>query len=85
MLYTYKTKGVCSKKIVVDLEGDIIKSVAFHGGCEGNLKGISALIAGMKVTEVIEKFDNIQCGRKNTSCPDQLSKALMEVIGQKND
>jgi len=72
----YKTKGTCSQLIDFEVEDDIIKSVAFTGGCNGNLKGISALVSGMKVDDAIAKLKGIKCGFKNTSCPDQLALAL---------
>lgn len=72
----YKTEGVCSKKIEFTIEYGKLKNVSFYGGCDGNLHGISNLVEGMKVTEVIEKLEGIKCGGKNTSCPAQLAKAL---------
>lgn len=72
----YKTNGTCSQMIDFEVEGDTIKSVAFTGGCNGNLQGISALVRGMKVEEAIAKLKGIKCGMKNTSCPDQLAHAL---------
>lgn len=78
MKYTYTTSGTCSRKIIVEIENDIIKSVAFEGGCNGNLKGIGQLCDGMKVEDVINKLKGIKCGFKQTSCPDQLAKALEE-------
>ena len=78
MNFTYITKGVCSRSIDVEIEDDIIKSVKYHGGCNGNLKGIGELVAGMKVDDVINKLETIKCGFKNTSCPAQLAEALKE-------
>lgn len=78
MEYTYKTSGVCSRSIKVVVEDDIVKSVKFEGGCNGNTKGIESLVAGMKVSDVIERLQGITCGFKGTSCPDQLAKALMK-------
>jgi uncharacterized protein TIGR03905 len=72
----YKTNGTCSQMIDFEVEGDTIKSVAFTGGCNGNLQGISALVSGMKVDEAISKLKGIKCGFKSTSCPDQLARAL---------
>lgn len=72
----YVTSGTCSKMIDFEVENNIIKSVAFTGGCNGNLKGISALVAGMSVDDAISKLKGIQCGFKSTSCPDQLARAL---------
>ncbi len=76
MEFAYKTKGVCARNIFIDVEGDTIKSVRFDGGCNGNTKGISSLVEGMKVDEVIEKLEGIKCGFKDTSCPAQLAEAL---------
>ena len=76
----YKTTGTCSKEIHFELEGDTLKSVKFIGGCDGNLKGITALVTGMKVTDVIAKLEGIECHTKGTSCPDQLARALKEVV-----
>lgn len=75
-MYSYKTKGTCSAKIDVELDGDIIKSVKFYGGCNGNLQGISKIVVGKTVDEVAESFEGIKCGFKQTSCPDQLVHAL---------
>ena len=72
----YKTSGTCSQLIDLEVEGDVIRSVAFTGGCNGNRKGISALVSGMKVDDAISKLKGIKCGFKNTSCPDQLARAL---------
>ena len=76
----YKTRGTCSREIHIELDGDTLKSVKFIGGCDGNLKGITALVTGMKVTDVIAKLEGIQCHTKGTSCPDQLARALKEVV-----
>lgn len=78
----YKTHGVCSSMIHVELDGDKIKDVDFVGGCNGNLQGISSLVKGMKVKDAIERLSGIKCGSKATSCPDQLAKALREAIAQ---
>ena len=78
-MYTYKTSGVCSTEIHIDIEGDIIKSVEFVRGCPGNLFGISQLVKGMNIDDAIEKLSGIKCRDKDTSCPDQLSKALKEI------
>ena len=78
MEFSYKTKGVCSSSIIIDVEDGIVIDVKFVGGCNGNLKGIGALVKGMKVEDVIERLDNIKCGFKNTSCPAQLAQALKE-------
>ena len=79
MQYEYKTKGTCSQRIFFDVEDGKVKNVQFVGGCNGNLKGIAALVEGMSVEEVISRVEGIRCGMKATSCPDQLAKALKEV------
>lgn len=76
MKFTYKTNGVCAVSIEIEIENNIVESVKYTGGCHGNLQGISALVKGMSVDEVIEKLEGIRCGFKATSCPDQLAKAL---------
>ncbi len=78
MNFTYTTNGVCSRSIEIEVDGDIIKSVKYNGGCNGNLKGIGSLVVGMNVDDVIERLENIKCGFKNTSCPAQLALALKE-------
>ena len=72
----YKTKGVCSRMIIVDVEDDVITDCQFIGGCAGNTKGVAALVKGMAVDEAIGRIKGIKCGFKNTSCPDQLAEAL---------
>ena len=79
-LFTFYPEGTCSQMIEIELDGDIIRDVIFTGGCNGNLSGISKLIKGMKAEEVIEKLEGTTCGFKNTSCPDQLSKALRAAM-----
>lgn len=74
---TYKTKGTCSRTIEFEVDGDTLKDVRFVGGCDGNLTGISTLVKGMKVSDVIEKLKGIDCDGRGTSCPDQLAKALI--------
>lgn len=80
--YEYTPFGVCSRKIFIELDGDIINSVSFLGGCNGNLQGIGALVKGMSVSEAIKRLKGIDCGGRGTSCPDQLSKALEAVKQQ---
>lgn len=80
MKYTYRTMGTCSSQIDFEVENGVLKGVHFTGGCNGNLKGISALVEGMKVNEVITRLEGIRCGGKPTSCPDQLCKALRETM-----
>ena len=79
MRYEYKTNGTCSRAILFDVEDGKVKNVEFMGGCNGNLKGISALIEGMSVEEVISRVEGITCGMKATSCPDQLAQALKQA------
>lgn len=79
MEFAYKTKGVCSRTIYIETQDDIVKNVRFEGGCNGNTKGISSLVVGMKVDEVISRLEGIKCGFKGTSCPDQLAQALKEA------
>ena len=76
MQYTYWPKGVCSRQMNIETEGNIIKSVQVIGGCSGNLQGIAKLVEGMDIDTAISKMDGIRCGSKPTSCPDQLAKAL---------
>lgn len=82
-MYTYKTTGVCSTEIHIDVENDTIKTVEFIRGCPGNLFGISKLVEGMNINDAISKLEGIKCGNKDTSCPDQLSKALKEYKNKK--
>ena len=79
MKFSYKTKGTCSREILVDVENDIVQDVQFVGGCSGNTQGIAALVRGMEIDAVIEKCKNIDCAGRGTSCPDQLARALEEV------
>lgn len=82
MHYEYTTKGTCSRAIFFDVEDGRVHNVQFMGGCNGNLKGIGALVEGMAAEDVIEKVSGIRCGMKSTSCPDQLAKALTEALGK---
>ena len=75
----YKPKGVCSSEIDFEIKDNIITSISFKGGCNGNLQGISKLVTGMNIDEVIEKLNGIKCGFKPTSCPDQLARAVREA------
>lgn len=81
----YKTTGVCSSQITFEIEEDtnLIKSVHFTGGCSGNANGLSSLLVGMPIDDVIQKFEGITCGYKQTSCPDQLAKALKKWRSEK--
>ena len=76
----YKTQGVCSSLIDIEMNDNIIESVKFTGGCHGNLQGISALVKGMSAEDAISRLKGIRCGFKNTSCPDQLAKALESIV-----
>lgn len=78
----YKTKGVCSQAIELELDGTTIKSAKFIGGCDGNTKGIAQLVVGMDANDVIKRLEGTRCGFKPTSCPDQLAKALKEALNQ---
>ena len=80
--FTFYPEGVCSMMIEIELDGDTIKEVVFTGGCNGNLSGISKLIKGMKAEHVIRTLEGTRCGFKDTSCPDQLSKALKKALAQ---
>lgn len=75
----YRPEGVCAKGITIDTDGDTIESVEFQGGCDGNLKAIGLLLKGMKIDDVIKTFEGNTCGRKSTSCADQLAQALKGV------
>lgn len=76
----YRTKGTCSSSIEIEVKNGIIENVQFVGGCNGNLKGIAALVKGMKAEEAVEKLEGIRCGMKPTSCPDQLAQALKTLL-----
>ena len=79
MKYTYRTKGTCSQQIDLEINDDIITNVKFYGGCDGNLKAIPILVEGLTVDQIAEKCAGIQCGFKNTSCADQMAKAVLEA------
>ena len=79
MDYEYKTRGVWSRKITFSVEDGKVCKVAFDGGCNGNGKGVAALVEGMDVDEAIRRMEGIKCGMKNTSCPDQLAQALRQT------
>lgn len=82
MTVEYTPKGVCSRKIEIDIENGIINKVRFVGGCNGNTQGISKLVEGMKAEDVISRLESVNCNGRGTSCPDQLAKALKEAIKQ---
>ena len=78
MNYSFNPKGVCSRQMDFEIEGTKILDVVFTGGCNGNLAGISMLLKGMEIDEVIERLDGVKCGDRPTSCPDQIAQALKE-------
>lgn len=81
MTYTYTPRGVCSKKITVELsDNGIVENVRFQGGCNGNTQGVAALVKGMKAEEAISRMKGIDCNGRGTSCPDQLAEALTEAL-----
>ena len=79
MKYTYEPNGVCSRQINFEVENGIVTKLEVIGGCNGNLQGISKLVIGMKVEDVINKLKGIDCKGKGTSCPDQIARALEEI------
>ena len=80
MTIKYNPKGVCAREFLLDVEDGIVRSVKITGGCNGNLQGISRLIEGMKVEDIISRIEGIRCGFKNTSCPDQIAQALKQAL-----
>jgi len=80
LIYTYKTNGVCSRSITIDIEGDTVNEVRFEGGCSGNTQGVAALVKGMQADKVIELLKNIDCKGRGTSCPAQLAIALEQAL-----
>ncbi len=80
MTINYQPKGTCSRQMTIEVEDGVVKSFQVEGGCHGNLQGISRLVEGMKVEEVIERLSGIRCGMKPTSCPDQLAQALKQTL-----
>lgn len=79
MTYEYTPSGVCSRKMLIEVENGVVINLKVIGGCNGNLQGISSLVKGMKIEDVIARLDGIRCGGKSTSCPDQLAQALKEI------
>ena len=82
MVYQYEPKGVCSMRMNIEVEGEIIKSVQIIGGCAGNTKGVSVLVEGMNINDAIKKLKGIDCRGRGTSCPDQLAIALERIKEQ---
>ena len=81
-MFSYKTHGVCSRAIEIEVENNVITSCRFQGGCSGNTQGVAALVIGMKVDEAISRLKGIHCGPRPTSCPDQLATALEQYKAQ---
>ena len=79
---SYTPKGVCSQKMDIELDGDVITAVKITGGCAGNTQGVSKLLIGMKIDDAIERLEGIRCGFKTTSCPDQIATALKQYKKQ---
>lgn len=79
MTITYQPRGVCSQKMIIQIEDDVIQNVEVHGGCSGNLKGICILLEGMRVSDAVSRLKGIRCGGKASSCPDQLACALENI------
>lgn len=77
---THTCVGTCSRQIDIELDNDIIRSVRFTGGCDGNTQGVAALVRGMKVEEAIARLEGIDCRGRGTSCPDQLARALRQAL-----
>ena len=77
-----RPRGVCSRRMTLEVEEGVIRSIRIQGGCDGNLQGISRLVEGMEVSEAIRRLDGIRCGGKPTSCPDQLAQALKQYKGE---
>ena len=82
MEYIYKTKGTCSSKIRLDINDGVVTNVVYTGGCDGNLKGIAKLLPGMKAEDAIARMEGTTCGRKPTSCPDQIAQALKGALAE---
>ena len=82
MKFTYRPKGVCSQLMEIEIEEGRLAGLKVMGGCDGNLQGISRLVEGMEVEEVIRRLEGVRCGRKATSCPDQLAQALKLTLAQ---
>ncbi len=80
MTIDYRPRGVCSQRMLIEVEDGVVKSVRILGGCQGNLQGISKLVVGMKVEDVVKRLEGIPCGMKPTSCPDQLARALKQAM-----
>lgn len=84
MKFEYVPQGVCSRHYTFEIEDDTIRSVNIIGGCQGNLAGISRILVGMKIDDVIRAFEGVNCGIKGTSCPDQIARALKQYRNTKS-
>jgi len=82
-MYTYTTKGTCSRQIQFDIVNNKVTQVRFVGGCNGNTQGVAALVEGMDAEEVIRRLEHINCNGRGTSCPDQLARAIRQVLKKK--
>ena len=82
MQYSYTPHGVCSRAILIDAEDGVVNKVQFIGGCSGNTQGIASLVEGMPIDEVVKRLENIKCGSRPTSCPDQLAKAIRQALNE---
>ena len=82
MKYSYRTEGTCCQAFDIETEDGKVKDVQFYGGCNGNLKGISSLVTGMKPKDVIDRLEGITCGSKPTSCPAQIAEALKKYLAE---
>lgn len=82
MEYSFRPRGVCSRKMTVEVENGIIRRLEVEGGCDGNLQGISRLVVGMEAEEAIRRLEGIRCGSKSTSCPDQLARGLKDCLSK---
>lgn len=80
--FRYTPRGVCSRAIEIDLDGETILAVRFSGGCSGNTQGVAALVCGMRAEDAVSRLAGIRCGFKSTSCPDQLAKALSQALSE---
>ena len=80
MTIDYTPRGTCSRRFQIEVEEGVIQNVWVEGGCDGNLKGLSSLLKGMKVEEAIGRMEGIRCGMKATSCPDQMAQALKTAL-----
>ena len=80
MTIRYQTTGTCSREMIVEVEEGVVRSLKVVGGCDGNLKGLSRLVAGMRAEDVVRRLEGIRCGGKATSCPDQLARALKQAL-----